>query len=478
MPFKKYSNTLIVVLLSLIFIFVCARAVLVDMTHDEAYSFLNIKRFWYAQFLCNANSHWINSFGMWISSTLGFEKVWQLRWLSLASSLVILIIAFYWIRAFEDPAIKCFAFSLAFLDPFVLDYFMMARGYVSGMALEVLALFFFIRYFKTEKRKHALFALLCAGLSAIANFNYFYFFAAFLAVYNFSLHFKKDLSFLRSKRFYVDAFISAGFILLVLRALLFIKRCSNDFGLGDTGFIESIFSSQIDGLLYSNANHLKLTAAGLFLFVLIIAAASCGIFFFRKHNSRLYFSVSVITSLILILHIINHYCFGVLYPYYRGALFLFPLFVICIVNFFNAMIPPSYFKSAIFCLVSFALLFNFLRGVNFESTIDFYHQSESKECFELVERLGAKKVGLSHEHQGVYINYYQETDKHKFDFDGKLLNTYDADRAWIEKDKLEDFDHLILYPPYNLSYYKKRKIHFEGVTVFPITKTVILKVYK
>jgi hypothetical protein len=140
--------------------------------------------------------------------------------------------------------------------------------------------------------------------------------------------------------------------------------------------------------------------------------------------------------------------------------------------------PRSGVIHVLFYSIAILFVFNFLRGINFKSTIDFYHQSESRDCFELVEKLGAKKVGLSHEHQGVYINYYQATDKYKFDFAGERLNTYDDDPNWVEKDKLDDFDHLILFPPYNLSYYKKRRIHFEGITVFPITKTVILKVSK
>lgn len=412
------------------------------------------------------------------ASVLDLENPWQLRWLSLSSTLVILIIAYRWFKTFDNISLKFFAFALAFLNPFVLDYFMMARGYVSGMALEMLALYFFIRYTKRENRHYAFMALICAGLSAIANFNYFYFFAAFVAVYFFKVHFKSDLSFLKNKRFYLDASISLGFTFLVLRALLFIKRCSNDFGLGDTGFISSIFSSQIDGFLYSNEHHQDLTIAGTYLFILIMISVAYGILNFRKHNNSLYFYASIIAIIVLTLLMFNHYCFGVLYPYYRAALFLFPLFVINICCLFNSMAVSPVIKNTFFYLTSLALLFNFLRGMNFRTTIDFYHQSESKDCFELVEKLGAKKVGLSHEHQGVYINYYQATNAHKFKFRGERLNTYDADPNWVETDRLEDFDYLILFPPYNLSYYKKRKIGFEGITVFPITRTVILKVKK
>jgi hypothetical protein len=414
---------------------------------------------------------------MWLSSLLGFEKAWQLRWLSLASAGTFLICGYYWLRTFEKPSVKHFAFSLAFVNPFTLDYFMMARGYASGMALEVLSLLFFTLYLQSNNRKPALFSLLFAGLSALANFNFFYFYAGFLAVYFFTVYFRKDLSFLKNKGFYFDVIISSGFILLVLRALLFIKRCSMDFTLGDENFFESIFASYLDGLMYNNARHKQFFIYGVMLFGLTLISLFSGILFYKKHANKTYYFSAIILTIALSLHVINHYCFGMLYPYYRGGLHLFPLLVINLVYFFNFFIKGSIQPILLYGL-AVLLAFNFIRGIDFQTTIDFYHQSESKDCFELVEKLGAKKVGLSHEHQGVYINYYQETDQYKFKFDGKLLNTYDDDPNWKEKDKLEDFDHLILYPPYNLSYYKKRNIHFEGVTVFPITKTVILKVYK
>lgn len=476
-PFKKH-NTLILLLLCMAFIFVCARAVLVDMTHDEAYSFLNIKHFWYAQFLCNANSHWLNSFGMWLACDLGFEKTWHLRWLSLASASTLFIIGYYWIRTLEKPALKYLAFALAFLNPFTLDYLMMARGYASGIALETLSLFFFVTYLQNQKRNYSFASLLCSGLAAFANFNFFYFFIAFLVIYNFTLYFKKDLSFLKNKRFYIDGIISLGFILIVLRALLFIKRCSMDFGLGDENFIESIFSSYLDGLMYSNARHKEFFIYGLTLFIFVLATLLYGILKFKSHNNKIYFYSSIIFSIVLFLHVLNHYCFGVLYPYYRGALHLFPLLVITCVYFLYFIIPDSTFKTVFLYGLALALAINFLRGVNFHSTIDFYHQSDSKDAFEFVEELGAKKVGLSHEHQGVYINYYQETEDYKYRFDGKLLNTYDDDPNWVEVDRLEDFDHLILFPPYNLNYYKKRKIKFTILKIFPSSKTIVVKVEK
>lgn len=475
---RKPTDFLFFFLLVLLFIFVCVRSVMTDFTHDEAYSFLNIKKFWYAQFLCNANSHWINSMAMKTASMFGLESNWQLRWFSIVCSGGILSLTYYWINGLSSFSIKLFAFSLACLNLFVLDYFVLARGYVSGMFFEVLSLGLFLMALQYNKPIVGRVALFCAGLSAIANFNFFYFFIAFTAVYHFTLYFKKGASSLRNKRFYFDTVIALGFVLLVLRALLFIKRCSNDLGLGAEAFIPAIFSSFLDGITYKNIGieNTVLNSFAIGFALLVFASAVYGVLRSVKHKNPLYRYSSVIFLLIIATLVFNHYVFHIVYPYYRSALPLFPLMVIMLVAFLHHTLPETKIRATILGLASLILFVNFFMNVSLRSTFDFYHQHDAKPAFELVQKLGGKHVGMSHEHFGVYINYYQPSNKYKYSFAGVQLNTYDDNKEWKEKNLLEYFDYLILYPPYELKYYKKRKIHFSGVTVFPVSGTVVLKV--
>lgn len=477
--FKTNKNH--VLLLSafiLVFLFVCVRAVLLDFTHDEAYSFLNIKQFWYAQFLCNANSHWLNSAAMKIASLLKAESHWALRWFSVLCAGGLLVLCFYFIRNFKNGSVRFLAFTLCCLNPFVLDYFVLARGYVSGMFFECLAIYFFLKNQKQASEQSAFFALSAAGLSAIANFNFFYFFSAFSLVFFYSTCFKNGISFLKKKSFYWHAIIVLGFALVVLRALLFIKRCSNDLLLGTTNLFHGYFTSSIDALFYLNLGEKDpaLTQPAVLMAIAFVLSFGVGLFLYKKHKSEIYYYSSLITVLFLGLQIINHLLFGVMYPYYRSGLSLFPLFCInyvCLATYVYQQNPLFRF---VYWFIGLVLLFNFLKNIQFTHTFDFYHQSESRQSFELVKKLGARNVGMCHEHFGVYINYYQPSDDFKFPFIGSQLNTYDDSKEWVEKDLLHEMDYLILYPPYNLSYYKKRPIKFTAVKLYPITKTVVLKV--
>lgn len=477
--FKTKKNDVILLsAVTLVFLFVCARAVQLDFTHDEAYSFLNIKQFWYAQFLCNANSHWLNSGALKIASLLGLESNWALRWLSILCSGGLLILAYYFIRNLENYRLQFFAFTLLCLNPFVLDYFVLARGYVSGMFFECSAFYFLLKNKKQVSGKNAVYALTAAGLAAIANFNFFYFFSAFSLVFFYENYFSNGFTFLKNKTFYKHAFITLGFMLLVLRAILFIKRCSNDLLLGTSSFFEGIFTSSIDSLLYLNLGE-KSTALifpATLMFVCVVMALIIGLFRYSKHQNIIYYYSSLILILVLLLHLINHHLFNMMYPYYRSALSLFPFIGINLIFFFSYLAKRYNYLNYIIIIGAALLGFNFIRNIQFTHTFDFYHQSESKQCFELVKKLGAKNVGMCHEHFGVYINYYQPSDDYKYPFKGSQLNTYDGSHQWVEKDVLDEMDYLILYPPYNLSYYKKREIKFTAVKMYPITKTLVLKV--
>ncbi len=475
----KNISRLVLVLLAFVFIYIAYRVVALDFTHDEAYSFLNIKKFWHVQFLCNANSHWLNSAAMKLAVLLGLEQPWALRWLSFASASGCLVLLYFWIRNINAIGLKLLAFTLAALNPFTLDYFALARGYASGLFFETLALGLFVYYLHSGKKPVARAALISAALSGIANFNFFYFFVAFGAVYFYWLYYKRKETLLKNKLFYWDVAVMLGALALVLRALLFIKRCSNDLSLGTDGYIKGVFASFIDGLLYKNYgdSYEAYFIPSLVLFGLVLISAGIGILKFKHHQNHLYQISSIIFICISGAVICNHVLFGVIYPYYRSSLYFFPVIVILLVYLIQFTLNT---KAALIAGagLSLLLLLNFAVNVNSHYTFDFYHQSDSKIGFDLVEKAGAKKVGMSHEHYGVYINYYQVSDDYQYAFNGERLNTYDASDLWKEDSRLEDFDYLILYPPYELSYYKKRRIRFSAVTLLPFSRTVILKVVK
>lgn len=463
----------------LLFFYVLIRAAVIDITHDEAYSFYNVKHFWWVETLCTGNTHWFNFLAIKTAVLLSLEKVVYLRWFTLVSAGVFLFLTYQWINMIELTSVKVLAFSVVLLNPYLLDYFSLARGYSSGLMFEALALFYFMKAIKEEKRINCMLTLFSAGMSAIANFNFFYFFSAFIIVYFYFLYLKKGLEFFKSKWFYVDVIFSLGIVALVLKALWFIKDCSNDIGAyGGNDFVDSIFSGYIKGFIYHNysLNPGFLMIAVYTIFLLVTVASVFGLIWFKKHQSCFYQIVSMIILLVFGFSIFNKWVFHVLYPIDRTTLMLFPLFAIVLIKFLQVLLQHFKYKAAVFLSISALLFFNFLLSINVKTTYDYWEHADAKSAFMYLEKIKPKKVGITPELYGVFRNYYQMTDKYHFSFVGESINTYFPKGLSDNPHKLREFDYLLLFPPYDLSFYRFNKVEFSAVKYYSKTGTIILKI--
>lgn len=473
------GNLTFAVLTGCLMAYVIIRAVCMDMTHDEAYSFYNVKHFWYVETLCTGNTHWFNFTAIKAAVILGCEKTWQLRWFSILSAIVFLSVGYHWIKSIRSVPVKVFAFTLFLLNPYLLDYLSLARGYAAGLMFEVLSFCCLMMAYSRKNRRVSFLALFFAGMAAIANFNFFYFFAAFSLVYFYNYYFKHGLSFFKERHFYVDAVFSMGITALVLRALLFITECSNDIGAyGGETLVDSVFSGYIDGLAYRNfplPAHVIYPLACV-LFSLTLCAALFGIYHYKKKHLQLYTYASLVFLLMIGLLLINKHFFHVLYPTYRTTLMFFPLIAVILTYFFNEVLKQIILKKVLLYGSGLLFLVNFIVSCNLYSTFDYPEQRDAKQAFGLLQDLGAKKVGIAPELYGVFRNYYQQTDKYKYSFTGESINTSVPKGSDTETNKLAEYEYLILFPPYNLSFYKNNKIRFEGVSYFKRTGALVLKV--
>jgi len=126
--------------------------------------------------------------------------------------------------------------------------------------------------------------------------------------------------------------------------------------------------------------------------------------------------------------------------------------------------------------MSLILIINFLLSINFKWIFDFNVQANAKDCFDFLENEKAKHVGMSPEVYGSFRNYYQMTWSRSYNFFGEPINTNFPKGMGKNPNRLKEFDHIILFPPYNLSYYKNNRVSFNAEKIFPLTGIIILKV--
>ncbi|MBP8033525.1 MAG: hypothetical protein KAZ71_02945 [Bacteroidia bacterium] len=475
------SNTIFFFLVYAIMFYVVVRAVSMVMTHDEAYSFYNVKHFWWVETLCTGNTHWFNFLAMKTCVLFGLEKTSQLRWFTLLSSGVFLTTVYFWIKSIKDIPTKIVAFAIALLNPFLIDYLLLARGYSTALMFEVLSITCYYLALKNNKRNLSTLSLFFAGAAAIANFNFFYFFAAFSLLYFYRYYFKQGFGFLRNKLFYIESFFALGVAALVIKALQFITTCSNDIGAyGGEDLVRGVFVGYVHSFIYKDdvLNYSTFIIIAYVLLVLVILAAAYGIRFCKKHKNDWYTFASSVLLIMLGLTVFNKWCFDVLYPTYRTAFMFYPVIAMVLVGFINAVLTRQKVKAIVTYSISTLLIVHFLTTISFHKSFDYWQQADTKTCFTYLDSIGAKKVGIAPELFGVYRNYYQVTDKYKFKFDGKSINTAFPNGLDASQKELQQYQYLVLFPPYNLSFYKNNRVRFETIKYYSATGTLILIIKK
>jgi hypothetical protein len=392
--YKQKYNALLLMAWLVVSFYLVLRTYFVDITDDEAWSYYNVKHFWWVETLCSGNTHWFNFLAIKTALLFGYEKAWQLRWFSLLSGITFLYVGYLWLKSLDNLGIKLLAFSLLFLNPYVIEYLTLARGYSSALCFMALSLYFY----STRDRKFIIsLSLLFAGSSAIANFNFFYFFVPFAAIYFHKHYLQNRFEFFKNKQFYKDALYALGIVFLVLRALAFIKECSNDIGsFGGNDLVTSVFCSFIDTLVYGQfliPIFIKYVL-GCCLLAFVVAASVYGLVTYKRHANNLYYYSSLILLGMLFLVTFNHWIFHVLYPTERTALMFYPLMIIVLVLFFNYISIKTILKNSMLYLVSILLVINFSVNAKLVSGYDHSYCMNTNQYFEYLRSLKAKKVCL------------------------------------------------------------------------------------
>ena len=167
------SSVALCLLALLVLGYCCVRAVYVPFTHDESYSYLH----WAQQPLLAivtyehgalANNHLVN--------TLAMKVMGMLSDAPLALRTPVLIACAFWLwgaarvsRLLAGDGLAPFAFALLVCNPFVLDYFAVARGYGFAMAFLVWAIDSALRFIDDDMRQSRALKLALLTVGAVVS---------------------------------------------------------------------------------------------------------------------------------------------------------------------------------------------------------------------------------------------------------------------------------------------------------------------
>lgn len=395
------------------------RAFSLSFTHDESlsYTILTGNTYW----LHTANHHLLNSFLMGVFHKLLGNGEFALRLPNVLAFGVYLLVT--GLLLFKKPTWAMLpGIAILLLNPFVLDFFSLARGYGLSFGFVMLSLYFFVRSAPAQlplSRWLTDFslAMASASLALFANLATINFFIALLLLFlvQYSLTYCGNRSrgwrgHLLTALVSVAACVPLGF---ALKRLLLLKDYGQlYFGVENLG---GTLRSLVEDSLYFSMLPLWTIILIKILVLTSLVAAVVVAAFWRKRSPQL-LKLTTLLLLIFIGLLIEHYGFGALYPSGRSALFLLPIYGLLIFYLLKDLLKMwknSVFQVSLKIICSailLAALVHFGLNANFERCKTWSYDAHTREAMLLVEtRAGglAKKAVISNDWLfEPAINYY------------------------------------------------------------------------
>ena len=395
------------------FCYVLIRAFSVGITYDEVWTIkgfvplntMNIINFSPP----DANNHLLNTLLIKLFFQFGNESVVIAR---LPNVIAFCFYAFYGFKItskYLSPFIGICCFLLLLLNPFLLDFFSLARGYGLSLAFVLISLYFTLEFTKKYSVSSIFGSLGFGALAVLSNFSTLNYWLSIALIINLIALFSRT-----QFNFKKTALYSLG-ISIVLLALIYeplrkLKQNGNLYYGGDTSFYHDTLESLANYSFYHvESNSFVQGSLNVFLVLLVLSILLS--FYFK----RVIFTPKTILLSITLLSIasivLQHVLFDTLYLIDRTALFFVPLFMLVLCFSINEI--PRKIGSAITLMIVVGFGLNFMKNANLTKAATWYFEAHTAEILTFANTKGKKlnrKIKLDFSWPfGCSIGYYTQT---------------------------------------------------------------------
>jgi hypothetical protein len=464
----------------LLFAYTATRAGCLSITFDEAFMYLEFIRkgaIFPTQFnIMSANNHLLNT---WLS-------ILFVQWFG-AHDLVVRLPAllghllFLWYSAklvgsLQNSRLTPAAFLILNTNPYLLDYFSLARGYGLSFGL-MMASIYYLYIFQTKERagRSAALSIAFAISSALANLvqvNYCLLLYALIVLQMFRQAQRTGRWLDTVKVSGIPTVLMAVFLPVVIPYLIHLKNAGALFFGGESGFWIDTVNATINSCFYDiwhNAWFRRGVKAGMLL-TMVCAIASVGAMYTKRRiDPNLLFPASLLalTGLIALSTVLQHYLFGTLFLTNRTAMFFCILFTVLFV-FFIAGITN---RSAVLILYAVAALSlaHLACAFNLSYVVDWKFDSDGKEIVADLIQIRATNPAKNDIRLGTFfclspsIEYYALTNK---------VNWLKSEITLVQEIAASNSDYFYISHA-ALSLINLKLI--DIIKVYPATKSVLAK---
>ena len=392
--------------------YVVSRAYLLSLTHDEALTFTIVEGL--PAWSHTANHHLLNTFLVRLSSWFFGSSEVALRLPNVLSLIPYIYGLHVILKPFNSIWLSALGYCVFLLNPFILEFFSLARGYGISLGCMLLSLGFFLRnasdvggesYYRNSY--YALVLAVSAMLANLAMINYLI--ALCLVVLGqFYLKFKQQIWSGRLCRLSFWGLVSVvSFSLYIgVSRLLFLKKHGQLY-FGADGVFEML-RSLVVSLLYIDLPEMIINVSTFLLLALFLFAL--GHLLYRRRFTSEIAGLLMITGLLFLGLFFENLVFGAKFPMERSALVLVPLFglLLCF-SLHQLILALPLGRIPALSVVLFAGV-NFLAGVNLSHSKTWKYDARTKHAMLLVskelESAGEEATISNHWLFEPAINYY------------------------------------------------------------------------
>lgn len=380
------------------------KASITSFTHDEAFTYTHYVHQGFFDIISfkhpYLNNHILNTLLMKYSEMLFGKYELALRSPSILGFVIYSVFGLLWLFKI-CPRLILPGYLLLVLNPYLLDFFILARGYGLSVSFLMTSVYFIGLYLETYKAKHLIYHHIAVLLAIFSNFSMLNYFVVSFVVLNLivltNYYFvKKNYTKQQLITFYkVSSLCFIGYIIFLFEP---IRRLTGitllDFG-GKDGFMVDTVRSIIYDVFYEQAVSdellliLKIMSSVVFITGLIIS----GYMFFKKTVFlTIQHTVSFFSSLLLFgmvsISVLQHYIMGNDYYLHRFAIFYYVVFMInvcALLSYLNQRVTS--FVTLVFGgLISILLLINVYTNFTFHYFKDWKYDMSTKQVMQIIKQ--------------------------------------------------------------------------------------------
>lgn len=444
----KPNNQDIYFFLGLLFtIYLTIRAIVIPITIDEAGTYYNYMPRSVTDILLfngdpSPNNHILNTLSMKLFTALFGTTTFVVRLPNVMGFILFYTAAVrLFTLMFKNRTLVVAALLVLLCNPYLLDFFAVARGYGLSIAFMFWSLYQFFQYYNTKKNQFAITTLIAAALAVLANFTllHFYiliFFVIVVIAFDINLNKWKHLIIYLS-------------ITLILAAICYTPLTkmmqTNQLVYWDTaGFYTSTLVPLVEQMRYGELYfgckqaqpfaNIILLLFGLMIFVAVF-------YFFKKPNGKqLPFGswILILLSGNIGFILIQFYLWHVPFLNGRGALFLYPIFVLALLALLQELMTNSFkFPKYILLILAGMGIIHISKTANITSTREWWFDAHTKEVLAWINQQHPGKENVSLNSSWIFNN--------SLHFHKDVQQFYNLDIAPYHQDLWPDSNYLYYY---------------------------------